>query len=302
MSVSTGSQQQTGRGRGTAAIDAQIDSSILTETPNVKWDDIVGLENAKRALQEAVVLPTLRSDLFQGIRSPDRGILLYGPPGNGKTMLAKAAASAAKATFLSVSASSLTSKWHGEGEKLVRALFKVAQERAPSIIFIDEVDSLLGERGSNEHEASRRLKTEFLVQMDGATGDASARVLVLAATNRPQDLDSAVVRRLPKRIYIPLPDANARKFLIQKLLEGVSAQLTGACLLPQQSLPFNPMRLPSIKQMFSSCPRPPITPLLAIGFALRTSLYQAVLVHEDNELHLRYVTSGCGDDCSTSCN
>jgi spastin len=231
MELSTGGQQQAGGGRGAAAIDTQIDSEILAEAPNVKWDDIVGLDDAKRALKEAVVLPSLRSDLFQGIRAPDQGILLYGPPGNGKTMLAKAAASAAQATFFAVSASTLTSKWHGEGEKLVRALFRAARERAPSIIFVDEVDSLLGERGSNEHEASRRLKTEFLVQMDGAKGDEGARLLVLAATNRPQDLDNAVVRRLPKRIYIPLPDANARKFLVRKLLEGVSAQITGMCSL-----------------------------------------------------------------------
>lgn len=187
----------------------------------------MGLSDAKQALQEAVVLPSLRSDLFQGIRSPDRGILLYGSPGNGKTMLAKAAATAAAAVFFTVSASTLTSKWHGEGEKLVRALFSAARQRAPSIIFVDEVDSLLGERSNNEHEASRRLKTEFLVQMDGAKGDNGARILVLAATNRPQDLDNAVVRRLTKRIYIPLPDAKARKFLVQKLLTGVAASITG---------------------------------------------------------------------------
>ena len=231
--MSAGNQRQaegadTQARRGAATIDAQIDSEVLAETPNVKWDDVAGLDDAKRALQEAVVLPSLRSDLFQGIRSPDSGILLYGPPGNGKTMLAKAAATAAAATFFAVSASSLTSKWHGEGEKLVRALFSAARQWAPAIIFIDEVDSLLGERSSNEHEASKRLKTEFLVQMDGAKGDGGARVLVLAATNRPQDLDNAIVRRLPKRVFIPLPDASARKFLVRKLLEGVSTQLTGA--------------------------------------------------------------------------
>eukprot|EP00892_Ulva_mutabilis_P001837 jgi/Ulvmu1/11654/UM008_0058.1 len=213
------------RSSGNAALEAAVEADALVDKPDVKWAEVVGLEGAKQALQEAVVLPTIRSDLFRGIRSPDRGILLYGPPGNGKTLLARAAAAAASAAFLAVSASALTSKWHGEAEKLVRALFAVARKRAPTIIFLDEVDSMLGERSAGEHEASRRLKTEFLVQMDGASGDNS-HVLVLAATNRPQDLDSAVIRRLPRRIYIPLPDEAARTVMIRKLLDGVSFRLS----------------------------------------------------------------------------
>jgi spastin len=141
----------------------QIEESILDHSPNVKWDDIQGLDEVKKALKETIVLPTLRPDIFKGILSPAKGILLYGPPGNGKTLLAKAIATECNSTFFSCSAVTLTSKWMGEGEKLVRSLFALAYEREPAVIFIDEIDSIMGSRGGNEHEASRRLKTEFLV-------------------------------------------------------------------------------------------------------------------------------------------
>ena len=135
-------------------------------------------------------------------------------------MLAKAVATEAKATFFSISASSLTSKMFGDGEKLVRALFAVAAQKAPSVVFIDEIDSILTARSSSEHEASRRLKTEFLLQFDGVMSQKSAneRVLVMGATNRPQELDDAAIRRLTKRIYIPLPEHEARCALIANLL------------------------------------------------------------------------------------
>jgi len=198
---------------------ALIEAEILDRSPGVKFEDVAGLELAKQALREMVVLPAKRPDLFTGLRAPARGLLLFGPPGTGKTLLAKAVASEASSTFFTISASSLTSKWVGEGEKLVRALFAIAAERAPSIIFMDEIDSLLSARSANENEATRRLKTEFLVQMDGV-GSSQKSVVVIGATNRPEELDEAVRRRLVKRILIPLPDSASRTSLLGRLLVG----------------------------------------------------------------------------------
>jgi SpoVK/Ycf46/Vps4 family AAA+-type ATPase len=130
-------------------------------------------------------------------------------------------ATESNASFFSISASSLTSKWVGEGEKMVRALFVVARRCQPTVIFVDEIDSMLSARTSGENEASRRLKTEFLVQMDGcAAGDPNERLLVIGATNRPQELDDAVIRRLTKRIYVPLPGTDARTGLFDRLMHG----------------------------------------------------------------------------------
>ncbi|KAL1962952.1 hypothetical protein VTN77DRAFT_8798 [Rasamsonia byssochlamydoides] len=210
----------------------QILNDVVVRGDEVHWDDIAGLEAAKKALKEAVVYPFLRPDLFMGLREPARGLLLFGPPGTGKTMLARAVATESKSTFFSVSASSLTSKWHGESEKLVRALFALAKALAPSIIFVDEIDSLLSTRSSGtEHEASRRSKTEFLIQWSDLQraaagreqsdnkreGDAS-RVLVLAATNMPWDIDEAARRRFVRRQYIPLPEEPVREQQLRKLL------------------------------------------------------------------------------------
>lgn len=186
-----------------------LSSAILTEKPNVKWEDIAGLEGAKDALKEAVILPVKFPHLFKGNRKPTSGILLYGPPGTGKSYLAKAVATEANSTFFSISSSDLVSKWMGESERLVKQLFAMARENKPSIIFIDEVDALTGQRGEGESEASRRIKTELLVQMNGVGTDSDG-VLVLGATNIPWQLDSAIRRRFEKRIYIPLPDLTAR--------------------------------------------------------------------------------------------
>ncbi|KAK3348661.1 vacuolar protein sorting-associated protein VPS4 [Lasiosphaeria hispida] len=183
--------------------------AILQDRPNVNWDDVAGLEGAKEALKEAVLLPIKFPHLFQGKRQPWKGILLYGPPGTGKSFLAKAVATEANSTFFSVSSSDLVSKWMGESERLVKQLFAMARENRPSIIFIDEIDALCGPRGEGESEASRRIKTEMLVQMDGV-GKDSKGVLILGATNIPWQLDAAIRRRFQRRVHISLPDLAAR--------------------------------------------------------------------------------------------
>ncbi|EER23384.1 hypothetical protein D8B26_001486 [Coccidioides posadasii str. Silveira] len=218
----------------------QILNEIVVRGDEVHWDDIAGLEIAKKALKEAVVYPFLRPDLFMGLREPARGMLLFGPPGTGKTMLARAVATESKSTFFSISATSLTSKWHGESEKLVRALFALAKAMAPSIIFVDEIDSLLSSRLSGDHDATRRSKTQFLVEWsdlqraaagreqstkEKAEGDAT-RVLVLGATNVPWDIDDAARRRFVRRQYIPLPEDDVRKLQLQKLLSHQKHELS----------------------------------------------------------------------------
>lgn len=226
----TSTKQQPKKTSRLQNVDSKLANMILNELlvdgPGVQWEDILGLDAAKKTLQEIVILPSLRPELFTGLRAPARGVLLYGPPGTGKTMLAKAVAHEANSKFFSISASSLTSKYVGESEKLVRALFAVAKELAPSIIFIDEIDSILSERSESEHEASRRLKTQFLLEFDGVGSKEDERILVMGATNRPQELDEAARRRFVKRIYVPLPNAEARAAMITHLLKNHKYQIT----------------------------------------------------------------------------
>lgn len=193
-------------------------ADILDNSEAVKFDDIAGLEFAKKCVIEMICWPMAKPDLFSGLRRLPKGMLLFGPPGTGKTLIGKAIAHQAGATFFSISSSSMTSKWIGEGEKTVRTLFAVAGYKQPSVVFIDEVDSLLCQRSSDENEASRRLKTEFLIQLDGAGTDTNARVVIIGATNRPDELDEAARRRFVKRIYIPLPDGAGRQQLLNRLL------------------------------------------------------------------------------------
>ncbi|KAF9261968.1 AAA-domain-containing protein [Marasmius fiardii PR-910] len=204
---------------------AGLAGAIVSETPNVKWDDVAGLEVAKASLKEAVILPIKFPHLFTGKRTPWRGILLYGPPGTGKSYLAKAVATEAKSTFYSVSSSDLVSKWQGDSERLVKQLFELARESKPSIIFIDEIDSLAGTRNESESEGSRRIKTEFLVQMNGVGHDDTG-VLVLGATNIPWQLDNAIKRRFEKRIYIPLPGPDARRRMFELHVGTTPCELT----------------------------------------------------------------------------
>lgn len=187
----------------------------------VTFDDIGALENVKDTLKELVMLPLQRPELFgKGqLTKPCKGILLFGPPGTGKTMLAKAVATEAGANFINISMSSITSKWFGEGEKYVKAVFSLASKISPSVIFVDEVDSMLGRRENpGEHEAMRKMKNEFMVNWDGLRTKDKERVLVLAATNRPFDLDEAVIRRLPRRLMVNLPDAPNREKIIKVIL------------------------------------------------------------------------------------
>lgn len=191
-------------------LQSKLEGAIVVEKPHVKWSDVAGLEGAKEALKEAVILPIRFPHLFTGKRIPWKGILLFGPPGTGKSYLAKAVATEANnSTFFSVSSSDLVSKWLGESEKLVKNLFELARQHKPSIIFIDEVDSLCSSRSDNESESARRIKTEFLVQMQGVGSDNEG-ILVLGATNIPWVLDAAIRRRFEKRIFIPLPEEPAR--------------------------------------------------------------------------------------------
>ncbi|KAJ3305014.1 Katanin p60 ATPase-containing subunit A-like 2 [Kappamyces sp. JEL0829] len=206
---------------------ATITRDIFTQNPNVTWDSISGLEQSKRLIKEAIVFPIKfpqyahrdNDRLFQGLLKPWKGILLYGPPGTGKTMLAKAVATECNTTFFNISASSVVSKWRGDSEKLIRVLFELARYHAPSTIFLDELESIMSHRSSEggEHEGSRRMKTELLIQMDGLS-KSNDLVFLLAASNLPWDLDLAMLRRLEKRILIGLPDFAARKGLFQQLL------------------------------------------------------------------------------------
>ena len=204
----------------TSEISETIAGAIIREKPNVKWDDVANLVEAKSALREAVVLPMARPDLFTGARKPWKGIMLFGPPGNGKTYLAKAIASEVDATFFSVSAANLISKWLGESEKLVQELYDMARREAPSIIFFDEVDSLASTRGQNENDAVRRVKTQLLQAIEGV-GTGNELIVTIGATNLPWEIDPAMRRRFERRIMIGLPDEEARTVIFKIHTRGV---------------------------------------------------------------------------------
>lgn len=196
-----------------------VSKDIYYGSPGIQWNFIAGLDEAKRLLRESVVQPAKYPQFFSGLLAPWRGLLLYGPPGTGKTLLAKAVATESQTTLFAITASSVVSKWRGDSEKIVRALFELARHHAPATIFMDEIDALVGQRdgGSGEHEASRRMKTELMVQLDGLAS-SDAPVFLLGATNVPWELDHALLRRLEKRVHVPLPGKDARREMIHSLL------------------------------------------------------------------------------------
>jgi len=224
------------------ALARSIQHDIVQTDTGVGWDDIIGLDDPKRLLKEAVVAPLLYPGLFTGLLAPWSGCLLFGPPGTGKTLLARAVAAQTQSTFFNISASSITSKFRGDSEKLVRILFDLARHHAPSVVFFDEIDSILGSRSSfggdgggggdcagggggggvGEHEGSRRTKAELLVQMDGLS-KSDDHVFVLAASNLPWQLDPALLRRLDKRVLVPLPAEEARAGMLRSHLATLPA-------------------------------------------------------------------------------
>ena len=190
---------------------------------NVTFAQIGALEKVKQTLRELVMLPLTRPELFRkgSLTKPTKGVLLFGPPGTGKTMLAKAVATECKANFINVSMASIGSKWFGEGEKYAQAIFTLASKISPAVIFIDEVDSILGKRDrSGEHEAMRKIKNTIMSMWDGLKTVDNERVIVLAASNRPFDLDDAVLRRLPRRMMVDLPDCTQREQILRVICEG----------------------------------------------------------------------------------
>jgi len=191
---------------------------VLVEVPNVKWEDIGGLHDVKLELQEAVEWPLKYPELFEYMDArPPKGILLYGPPGTGKTLLAKAVANESEANFISIKGPEILSKWVGESERAIREVFRKAKQAAPSIIFFDEIDAIAPVRGSGlgDSHVTERVISQLLTEMDGI--EELRGVVVIAATNRPDIVDPALLRpgRFDKLLYVPPPDLEARKEILK---------------------------------------------------------------------------------------
>ncbi|CAG9824829.1 unnamed protein product [Phaedon cochleariae] len=188
----------------------------------VRWDNIAGLESLIQELKETVILPIQRKELFADsqLTTAPKGVLLHGPPGCGKTMIAKATAREAGTQFINLDLSILTDKWYGESQKLAAAVFTLAVKLQPCIIFIDEIDSFLRARNSTDHEATAMMKAQFMSLWDGLITDSNCTVIIMGATNRPQDLDKAILRRMPSTFHVPMPNDAQRRQIIRLILEN----------------------------------------------------------------------------------
>ncbi|XP_030629443.1 outer mitochondrial transmembrane helix translocase [Chanos chanos] len=195
-------------------------------TMQITWSDIAGLDEVITELKDTVILPIQKRHLFEGSRllQPPKGVLLYGPPGCGKTLIAKATAKEAGFRFINLQPSTLTDKWYGESQKLAAAVFSLAVKLQPSIIFIDEIDSFLRSRSSSDHEATAMMKAQFMSLWDGLDTDYNCQVIIMGATNRPQDLDSAILRRMPTRFHINQPNLRQREEILKLILENENVE------------------------------------------------------------------------------
>ncbi|XP_045478101.1 outer mitochondrial transmembrane helix translocase [Harmonia axyridis] len=187
---------------------------------SITWKDIAGLDDVITELREEIILPIMRRDLFEHsiLSLPPKGILLYGPPGCGKTLIAKATAKEAGMNFINLDVSCLTDKWYGESQKLAAALFTLADKIQPCIIFIDEIDSFLRDRSTNDHEATAMMKAQFMSWWDGLITDPKSSIIIMGATNRPRDLDRAILRRMPAAFNIGLPRTPQREQVLKLIL------------------------------------------------------------------------------------
>ncbi|XP_056889259.1 outer mitochondrial transmembrane helix translocase [Takifugu flavidus] len=192
------------------------------QTMKVTWRDIAGLDEVINELQDTVILPIQKRHLLSGSKlfQPPKGVLLFGPPGCGKTMIAKATAKASGCKFINLQASTLTDMWYGESQKLTAAVFSLAVKLQPCIIFIDEIESFLRNRSSQDHEATAMMKAQFMSLWDGLDTSTTTQVMVMGATNRPQDLDPAILRRMPAMFHVGLPNTRQRQDILRLILAG----------------------------------------------------------------------------------
>lgn len=195
---------------------------VVPEDITVSWSNIAGLDSLIEELRESVVLPVRHRELFSNSQlwQAPKGVLLHGPPGCGKTLIAKATAREAGMRFINLDVAMLTDKWYGESQKLASAVFSLATKLQPCIVFIDEIDSFLRARSTNDHEATAMMKTQFMMLWDGLNTEAGSTVIVMGATNRPQDLDKAILRRMPAQFHVGLPSDEQRGKILRLVLDA----------------------------------------------------------------------------------